>query len=287
MVAQVYVFDFTLKAENITRAMVERYLRKSCKKWCFQLERGKEGYLHYQGRCSLRNKTYEGVQLKVQPWVNHCHWSATSNAHKDDVNYICKESFMNVDLLGDSPDQIDPEDEGVWTEKNVEEVVYIPRQIREIVNLRPWQQSVIDKSKIWNTRNINMIIDTLGNIGKSVLVGYMRCHKIARKLPPLNDYKDVMRMVCDIPTSKCYLFDMPRAMKKDKLGSLYTAIEEIKTGYAWDDRYSFKEKFFDSPQIWVFTNNLPDFTLLTDDRWVLWEVDPETKTLEKFNLDEE
>ena len=43
----VAVFDFTLKAEGITREQVEKWLKLECKTWTFQLEKGEEtGYLH-------------------------------------------------------------------------------------------------------------------------------------------------------------------------------------------------------------------------------------------------
>jgi hypothetical protein len=65
---------------------------------------------------------------------------------------------------------------------------------------------------------------------------------------------------------------MPRALKKDKLGGFYSAIETVKDGYAYDDRYNFTEKIFDCPVIWVISNTLPDFSLLSRDRWKLWEI---------------
>jgi len=56
---------------------------------------------------------------------------------------------------------------------------------------------------------------------------------------------------------------------------LWSAIETIKGGYAYDDRYSFKEKFFDPPRVIVYTNELNSETksLLTPDRWRVWETD--------------
>lgn len=275
-----YVYDFTLNAEGITRTMVEQRLLKRCKKWTFQLECGKDGYVHYQGRVSLRTKKRYNEHKVWQPWepVMHCHWKPTSEENKNNNFYVMKDQ----ENWGEPGCPEGPPDKGPWTEDDVQELVVIPRQIREIETLHPWQKSVIDKADIWDTRTINMIVDTKGNIGKSVLVGYMRCHGIARKLPILNDYKDVMRMVMDMPTSRCYLLDMPRAMKKDKLGQLYTAIEEVKSGFSFDDRFRYKEKFFDCPNIWIFTNTMPDFSLLSKDRWVLWEVN-EQKELIRFN----
>lgn len=112
-----------------------------------------------------------------------------------------------------------------------------------------------------------------GNIGKSTLVGWIRAYKLGRALPPVNDYKDMLRIVCDLPVSKAYIIDMPRALKKDKLWGFYSAIETIKDGYAYDDRYHFKEKIFDCPNIWIFSNIKPDFKLLSKDRWKIYNVE--------------
>ena len=94
------------------------------------------------------------------------------------------------------------------------------------------------------------------------------------KSPPFcNDFRDLMRMVCDMDETNCYLIDMPRAVSKDKLFQLYGAIEKIKDGYAYDDRYRFTEKYFNPPVVWVFTNRCPDLGLLSLDRWKLWTIE--------------
>ena len=136
----------------------------------------------------------------------------------------------------------------------------------------PWQQHIIDNYDIWDTRTINVIYDVKGNNGKSTLCGYMRSHKLGFVLPFCNDFKDIMRMIMCVPTKRCYLMDMPRAINKEKLYQMYSAIETIKNGYAYDDRYSFKEKVFDCPNIWLFCNVLPDRSLLSEDRWKFWQI---------------
>lgn len=157
-------------------------------------------------------------------------------------------------------------------------------QVREIVSLYPWQKHIIDNAFVWDTRTINIVIDFEGNNGKSTLVSYMRAYNIGRKLPFCNDYKDIMRMVCDMPTSTCYLIDMPRAINKERLFQLYGAIEEIKSGYAYDDRYKFTEKIFDCPNIWIFCNAVPDTSMLSMDRWKFWSI--ENKNLVSKSIDD-
>lgn len=269
--AECFVWDFTLKADidGLDENILKDSLRNKCKKFCFQLESGTSGYEHYQGRVSLIKKKRlsslkklfcDDTSSKSCFW-SMAHFSATSNNCKGDIFYVTKE---------------DTRIRGPWSD--TDEEIYIPRQIREMAELRPFQQSIVDDAHIWNKRSINMIFCKHGNVGKSLLVGYCRAHRIGRALPPVNDQKDLLRMVCDLPTSKMYLFDMPRSMNKDRLYQFYSAVETIKDGYAYDDRYHFKEKVFDCPNIWIFSNSLPDRTMLSEDRWNIWTIN------EKYEL---
>lgn len=248
------VWDFTVSCEKCTRELLTKQLNDHCKKWVFQKEKGHgTGYLHFQGRMSLKVKKRLNNVIALFDFPIHI--SPTSNSNRDN-DFYCIKDDTRVD--------------GPWSSED--EVIYIPRQIREIDNLYPWQQHIVDHYDDWDTRTINVVFDDMGNIGKSTLVGYMRAHKLAFAVPFLNDYKDVMRIIMDVPTYRCYLFDMPRAIKKDKLKQLYGAIETIKNGYAFDDRHRFRDKVFDCPNIWIFCNELPDEEWLSGDRWQLWEV---------------
>lgn len=236
-------WDFTLPEGDLET--VKEWCKNNCKSWCFQLEEGDSGYRHYQGRVKLKVKV-RSMCGKLSP----AHWSPT---HCDDDFYVMKEE-TRVD--------------GPWKDTDP----YIPRQIRTIKKLYNWQQQVIDSAEIFDTRAINYIHCENGNIGKSTLVGYIRAHQLGRALPPLNSAQDLLRMVCDLPTAKLYIFDMPRAMKKEKMYGFYSAVETIKDGYAYDDRYEFKEKIFDCPCIWIFSNCMPDRECLSIDRWHVWHV---------------
>lgn len=61
-------------------------------------------------------------------------------------------------------------------------------------------------------------------------------------------------------------------MDKNKLYGIYSAIEQIKKGKLVDLRYHYKCWWIDSPQIWVFSNRMPDTRMLSADRWKLWKV---------------
>lgn len=225
-------------------------MQKHCKHYCFQLEKGEGGYEHFQGRLSLKEKKRNLKGILDMP--GRC--TPTSNKCVGNFDYVMKE---------------DTRIDGPWMDKELEEETYIPRQYRELV-LKPWQQAVMEKLDDWDTRTINIIYDVHGNSGKSTFARYMQILGKARVIGFCREYKDIMRMVMDLPTAKAYFIDMPRAIKKEKLYDFWAALETVKDGYAFDDRYNFREKNFDCPNIWVFTNTLPVFELLSTDRWKVW-----------------
>jgi len=242
------------------------FLKGVAKKFTFQLEQGDTGYRHFQGRMSLikKRRKHEALPLfKVAP--NYFEPTVVSEHVAGDAFYAQKE---------------DTRIEGPWTDKDQQ--LYIPRQVKEMEGLRPFQLSIVEDENVWDTRHINVVYCIDGNIGKSRLVQYCRAYQIGRPLPPVNDFKDLLRMVCDLPTSKLYLFDMPRSLGKEKMFQFFSAVETIKDGYAYDDRYSFREKVFDCPNIWIFTNVMPDTDMLSADRWRIWTVDKDTYQLNKL-----
>ncbi|AXQ65729.1 MAG: putative viral replication protein [Cressdnaviricota sp.] len=255
----VAVWDFTLPQDDLRHTQIINGLYPDViKKYCFQLEQGDSGYLHYQGRISLIKKRRLNELKKLIPeLLQKIHLTPSSNNSRED------ECFYTAKL--------DTRLEGPWKDTDPKPI-YIPRQIREIVNLYPWQKDLIERTTEWDTRNINIIYDNGGNIGKSTLTTYMGVHQLGRQLPYCNDYKDILRMVMDMPVAQTYLIDMPRAISKERLFQMYSAIETVKSGYAYDDRYHFKDKYFDCPNIWVFTNEIPDSNLLSIDRWRYWTI---------------
>lgn len=255
-------YDFTLwnKEDKIDVDTLKSELNRISKKWCFQLEDAGSGG-HYQGRMSLKVKKRIGEFSLMG-----AHLSKTSTENQCNDFYVCKEDTR----IG-----------GPWRDTDL----YIPRQVREVESLYKWQKNIEDDIYVWDKRHINIILDREGNIGKSTVVGYLCCkNKDVRCIPALNNYKDIMAMVMCMPIAKLYLVDMPRAMVKSQQQEFYSAIESIKDGHVFDTRYSFKEKWFDCPNIWIFSNVPPDRTLLSRDRWRIWVLDVASSELRRLRL---
>jgi hypothetical protein len=271
-------YEFRMSVEGNAFDDVKAALKAMGKKWCFQKEQGDSGYVHWQGNISLIKKRrpaeihnlwkklFADGELPID-FPNH--FEPLSNNARGSTSNNPGESLYSLKL--------DTRIEGPW--KDTDKEIYIPYDVRELMEMEsfpsPWQRDVIDMLDVREIRKVDIIIDKDGGKGKSSLVRYLGCQGKAKKIPFANDFKDVMRMVMDMPTQKMYFIDMPRAIGKERLYQLYGAIEEIKGGYAFDDRYSFKDKYFDPPRVIVITNTAPDLNLLSADRWKLWEIDPE------------
>lgn len=246
-------YDFTASGKNWNKESIKTVLKAHTKSWCFQEEKGETGYVHFQGRFSLKIKKRlsECAKLLKTDW----HLSITSEENRNNNFYVCKE---------------DSRIDGPWKDTDI--ITYIPRQVREIEQLYEWQQQVVDDAVTWDKRHINIILDPTGNNGKSILKTYIGCHGIGRSIPFTNDYRDMMRMVMDTDKKSLYIIDIPRALRKDQLFQFFSGIESLKDGYAYDDRYTFRECYFDCPNIWVFMNTKPETEYLSKDRWIFWEI---------------
>jgi len=257
----VCVFDITLKVDetNEDHKVVIATLKGWCKKWAFQRELSDSGLDHYQGRVSLikKRRLQELIPLwHALPPFRNIHLSVSSTNGASEEFYVLKDDTRVA---------------GPFTDRDLPPP-YIPRQVRECKSLRPFQQEIIDHAKDWDTRHINLVYCPTGNCGKSTLCSYIRAHGIGRVIPPFTDYQDFSACVLDQPESTLYIVDMPRAMKKDKLQGLYTAIETCKDGFVFDKRYKYRERIFDCPNMWVFSNRMPDLDLLSQDRWKIWTI---------------
>ena len=274
------VWDWTLSAkegkdDERSVEQVMNVVKQLFKKWKFQKERGDSGYLHYQGRGSLwkKRRATELNKLLQQLNVQDMHVTPTVTENiNGDAFYVLK---------------IDTRVEGPWSDQDMEN--YIPYHYRGLMDkLYPYQQAIWDSADERNARSINYIYCPRGNNGKSTIASLCDLYKRGLDLPPVNDSEKLIYSVCDIlmakqeRTPKLVFVDMPRAMDKKKLGGMYTAIEQIKKGKVFDLRYTYKEWWFDSPQVWVFGNKEPDLRLMSMDRWKIWTINDEKELVPHY-----
>ena len=243
---------------------IAKVLKELFKKWAFQKEKGEGGFLHWQVRGHLwKPKTIQSVIKEYAPLTWNGRWSVTSaeTHQKSGFNYVLK-----TDTRVDRP----------WSDKDAdfEEPPPLTRQLRVFMEnpLYPWQQTLLTEAEQIDDRLIKVILDQLGNNGKSILAEFLEYKGIAFEVPPMNSMEDIMQCCMGIRPQKCYIVDMPRGMKKDKLAGFYAGLEALKNAVMYDKRYNFKKRRIDRPQIIVFTYTEPDWELMSPDRWVVFTI---------------
>lgn len=265
MTNQIFVYDFTLGDEFADFESLKEWLKEHCKKWTFQLECGEEtGWVHWQGRFSLKAKTRLATLKDRMPWPE-VHLSPTSKCNQGNMFYVSKE---------------DTRLDGPWMDTDKE--IFIPDHL--VINeFYPWEISIMEIMAEKPGRFVHAIICETGNKGKSTFVGNMCCRYLAQSIPFCNDYRDIMRMVMGLDKLGTYFIDMPRAIGKEKIRQFFAGVESIKDGYAYDDRYSFRQERFQQPHVFVFTNTWPDLTLLSADRWRFWSINEQLELTKVFH----
>jgi hypothetical protein len=266
-------WDFRYNAEGMKPDDIIANLKDIAKHYVFQLEEGDSGYLHYQGRLSLIKKrriTERHILLKLfknppqylQPTLNSEHF-------RGDAFYVIKE---------------DTRVNGPWKDTDVVRVM--TRQLKEfaVMDYRPYQASLLQMATQFDMRKIDLIYDPVGYIGKSIFVEHLEFLGIAEEVPPFRMMDDIFQWVASRPIKPTYIVDMPRGLKKDKLGDFFSGIEVIKNGVAYDKRYKAHKIRFDRPRIFLFTNTLPNLRLMSKDRWSIWKVNSAFE-LKKYNID--
>jgi len=248
--SQICCYDFRL-SENLTdgEGPLIEFLSNNCKQWAFQLEKGKEnGYLHYQGRLSLNNRAFKHQVAKAfiefdPKWSDIYLGPTVKGNQKGEAFYKC---YITKDETRVG---------GPWMDADRENNNYVPKQIRQMTELYPWQKSCLEMSTIWDIRRIPIIIDDAGGKGKTSFALWMHCMKHTYYLPFVSGYKDLLQAVMDRPSNrKGYIIDVPRGMAGERMNEFFSALELIKGGYAYDGRYKFKDRVFDTPFIMTYIN---------------------------------
>lgn len=257
--------------------------KKLCSHWTFNLERGEEtGYMHFQCSIRLRKRSTKATLLREFMKSLDCEMCDAPQYIEPTVKGVHTTSHFNYDCYASKAQtSISNWNSRDWGDKDP---IFIPDQfLGKLETLRPFQQVIFDSQKNQkrddpNFRLVNVLYNKGGNIGKSVIAAICRLYGSGFLIPPFNDSKEIMQILCDYCISKelrrpgPILIDLPRALDQSKLSGIYNAIEQLKTGYLYDPRHSYKEWWIHSPVIWVFTNELPDVRYLSKDRWRIWEV---------------
>jgi len=144
------------------------------------------------------------------------------------------------------------------------------------VILRPWQKALLEYIKP-STREIIWVIGKHGNEGKSWFQEYMESKFGWEKVICGMYIKMKKGSICHVLSKRSlmtidtFLFDVGKANTDD--GVNYELLEKIKNGRTVASKFDSKELKFKTPNtVVVFSNEKPDVSELSKDRWKIFQI---------------
>lgn len=218
-------------------------------KYVFQLEVGESGTEHFQGviefDCKVRPKSVFGEKWNAIHWESCKNWDAS-------VIYCQKQQGRK---------------RGPWL-KGVSKTEEI--KILKFNELRPWQTNIINLiEQEPNDRQIHWFWESTGGFGKSTFTKFLCARYDAMLLTgKATDMKYAIMQKGSFP--RIAIIDCPRSMQEYLS---YPGIEEIKNGMFFCGKYESKQILGNSPHIIVFANFEPDYSKLSNDRWIITQLE--------------
>ena len=262
-------------------------------KW--QLEKGEEGTMHWQGvvemECVKRMTGMKKINARA-------HWEVTRDVQKS-IGYVTK-SNTRIDgpwEHGEAKQQGQRSDleaacETAMTKgmsavmqehptacakyhKNLSIMAKDARAKRmalkekeemEVCSLRPWQQDLWDKlSKAPDPRKIMWYWESNGNVGKTWFAKYMMAMKGATVLD-CSKKADLIYMLRD-HEGEVVLFNVVRSMEQEFMGHIYTVCESIKDDVVINTKYESCRIPMGKQHVVVFANEPPNMEKWSKDRY--------------------
>lgn len=229
---------------NYPEDFLEAFKDSSIERYILGKEVGESGTPHIQGFISFNPKKRP---LSVIP-IKGIHWEK-ARCTKEAIAYCAKDG--DYILKG----------------------ITIPKKLKclEEENLFKWQEGIVNILKEEpSDRNIYWFYDEEGNIGKSVFCKYLVIKHDALVLS--GKAADMKYAISEYIKKNGYgpekiIIDLPRSFNKSFLS--YQGIEEIKNGLFFSGKFESNMVCFNCPHIIIFSNEYPDKSKLSADRWVI------------------
>lgn len=213
--------------------------------YAFQLEKGKEGTVHYQGCIYLKNAISFDTVRKLDTKI---HWETAKNWKKSVI--YCTKS--------------DTRQDGPW-------VFGIAGYIEPLPPLREgWQTellALLDTKP--DPRIVYWVWEKIGNVGKTHFATWLYDNREALIVSgKANDIAMALAECKQFP--KIVIIDIPRSNEDGFLS--YQIIEQLKGGLLFSGKYKSKCVRFNVPHVLILSNKPPDKNKLSADRWRIYNI---------------
>ena len=163
----------------------------------------------------------------------------------------------------------------------------MPRVSVQDVQLKPWQQQLLDIIMVPAEREIIWIIGKDGNEGKTWFQKYVQARfGFARvtRFDIKNKSRDILHALKKFPLTTIDIFFFNEARARDSKNCCYTVLEDIKDGSATASKFQSQVINFKTPNVVVvFSNDMPNWGELSMDRWKPFRIENNELVIHKDN----
>lgn len=240
---------------------IQSSIKEYCKSGFYNKEVGACGTPHLQGYIEFKTKSRPVNVFGIK----QIHWAKARGNKDENFTYCSKDCADDKEMS--------------FTHGKVRKT-----KLKVINSLRPWQQSCKDQIdleySLEDDRTINWVIDKQGCAGKTTFCKYMTTIEKQLLIVTGGGYKDIaccLKLYMDNPDfdindRTVVFFNIPR--DSDDQGMIsYKALESLKDGLMTSTKYESNTMCFNSPVVWVFSNNEPEIEKLSQDRWKIWNLE--------------
>lgn len=255
-------YVLTINNPDISGKGMAQYLDTLGTKYVFQLEQGEATKVpHFQMLLNFENARSFNSMKKLFPTAH----IEKAKCLKQAVKY-CQKMDTRID--------------GPW-------ISGFPNfNVNVITDLREWQWKFL--SEVYarnNDRRVFWIFDEKGGSGKTALAKWLVCRKDALYVSgKAADIKYALSEHLEEKEIKMVIFDYPRSQKEY---ISYGAIEEVKNGLFFSNKYESKMSIFNPPIVIIFANFLPDVSQLSLDRWQRYHLNDNVLTRYQADFEDE
>jgi len=228
-------------------------------RWWIIGKEGKEGSAtpHLQCYFSFNNQTRFSTLKRAIP---RGHWEVAKGTRDQNYKYCAKEGDFETNIVP----KLTRDDMKAMVLAKYDSVVW-----------KPWQQDVIDFLSVDpDSRTIRWIYEPTGNVGKSFLAKYLACRE--GTIISSGKANDIFNQVNTALESgvlpKVVILDVPRVVA-DYVS--YQALEKLKDGCLYSGKYEGGVCIFPEVHVIAFSNQKPDLSKMSKDRWKLYEIKEE------------
>ena len=243
---QLYRWFFTLKADGASCSNIYEVLKENCKQFYFQLEKSESGYNHYQGCFSLYVKHRLNEVKNLLGYYN-MHLEPIKDWHKS-IQYCTKEETRVMGPFNHKKKPL--------------------KYILDEAELYSWQKDIVNFiQEEPDNRTIYWCWSKNGCKGKSALIRYLLSRYNCAVFKGISN-KDI---AYQYDNEDIVVFEYTKDCNVNRMH--YNMMEAFKDGYFSSGKYKSKLKLFNPPHVLVFANCEPLREKLSEDRWVIRQIE--------------